>query len=195
MLMYYNFSTKEVLSKDELKNRLNISFSSSEDVINNEWYQIHFDEKPYADEFHYVDTNEYKLIDNVCYKTYKLVERELSSCKRLMLNKLNDAFNTLSYSIKSSLGFTIDADDVANRNLNGLLRMMTDESTVEFCDFDNNFHTLTKENVNTMLDEITLNAQNLYSQKWVIRTAIESAETVEELSFVTIHFNMLDFSM
>ena len=62
-----------------------------------------------------------------------------------------------------------------------------------FCDYENNFHPLNKEQVLTLQREILLNGQNLYAQKWTIRQQINEAETVEAINAIEIHFDMLSF--
>ena len=53
--------------------------------------------------------------------------------------------------------------------------------TVMFMDFDDTPHDLTAEQLETLALEISQNGSRAYGVKWAYRTALESAETVEEI--------------
>lgn len=114
------------------------------------------------------------------------------------LVQLNEDFETVKERshIKSSLGFTVDANQTANENVNGLLITIGDNETVQFCDYNNQFHALTKADLETLQTEIIQNAQNLYQQKWVYRTQIEGATDNDGLDAVVaaISFSYMDFT-
>ena len=114
------------------------------------------------------------------------------------LTQLNADFETVKERahIKSSLGFTVDANQTANENVNGLLVTISEGETVQFCDYYNQFHELTKADLETLQTEIIQNAQNLYQQKWVYRTQIENCTDNEGLDAVTatIEFTYMDFT-
>lgn len=112
------------------------------------------------------------------------------------LTQLNQDFEDVKERayIKSSLGFTSDADSTANENITGLLLTIGD-STIQFCDYYNEFHTLNKSQLTTLQNEIIQNAQNLYTQKWQYRTAIENAtdnstldQAVSQINFTYMNF-------
>lgn len=113
------------------------------------------------------------------------------------LTQLNSDFETVKERayIKSSLGFTADANQTANENVTGLLVTIGD-GTCEFCDYYNQFHTLNKAQLQTLQTEIIANTQNLYQQKWVYRTQIEGCSDNEQLDEVTagIEFIYMDFT-
>lgn len=113
------------------------------------------------------------------------------------LIKLNEDFAMAGERahIKSSLGFTADANSTANENVNGLLITIGD-GTVQFCDNNNQFHKLNKAQLETLRSEIIQNGQSLYAQKWKYRTAIESCGDNDQLDSVisSIQFTYLDFS-
>lgn len=114
------------------------------------------------------------------------------------LTQLNDDFETAKERahIVSSLGFTADANQTANENVTGLLVTIGDTKTVQFCDYYNQFHELTKANLQVLQTEIIANAQNLYQQKWVYRTQIEQCSNNEQLDevMVGIKFTYMDFT-
>lgn len=112
------------------------------------------------------------------------------------LTQLNQDFEDVKERayIKSSLGFTSDADSTANENITGLLLTIGD-STIQFCDYYNEFHELNKSQLTTLQNEIIQNAQNLYTQKWQYRTAIENAtdnssldQAVSQINFTYMNF-------
>ena len=113
-------------------------------------------------------------------------QNKLSELKKTADSALNGAF------VVSSLGFKADANPAAVRDLEGLVIIGAD--SVMFCDYENNFHPLNKEQVLTLQREILLNGQNLYAQKWNYRAAVNAAETLDELNAITFKFDMLDFS-
>ena len=113
-------------------------------------------------------------------------QNKLSELKKTADSALNGAY------VVSSLGFKADANPAAVRDLEGLVIIGAD--SVMFCDYENNFHPLTKEQVLTLQREILLNGQNLYAQKWNYRAAVNAAETVDELNAIKFKFDMLDFS-
>ena len=94
--------------------------------------------------------------------------------------------------IKSSLGFSINADLRSQNNLRGLIAVGIEP--VNFVTADNSVKSLTLEQLNTLLNECALNGQNLYLQKWQYREQIEQAQTVEELNAIKFKFTMKDFS-
>lgn len=96
--------------------------------------------------------------------------------------------------INSSLGFSANADIRSQNNVRGLLNILADDASTAYADADNNYHMLTKANLETLLNEIITNGNNLYAQKWAYRSKIESCTTIEEVSKIEFVFTMLDFS-
>lgn len=94
--------------------------------------------------------------------------------------------------VKSSLGFSINADLRSQNNLRGLISVGVEP--VEFIDSENISRSLNLEQLNTLLNECALNGQNLYLQKWSYKAQIENAQTVEELNKIVFNFEMKDFS-
>ena len=113
-------------------------------------------------------------------------QNKLSELKTKADQTLDNAY------VISSLGFKADANPVAVRDLEGLVIIGSD--SVMFCDYDNEFHPLNKEQVLTLQREVLLNWQNMYAQKWTIRQQINEAESIEALNNIQIEFTMLDFS-
>lgn len=97
--------------------------------------------------------------------------------------------------IQSSLGFPVDANERANRDVSGLISQMemTSIDKTQFCDANNDFHEVTLDNLKTMQLELIQYAQSLYATKWQLRAAIEAASTVDELNAIDIKF-VTDFT-
>lgn len=97
----------------------------------------------------------------------------------------------------SSLGFKCDGDRRSKSNIQDLISVFDDISengVIEFRDYDNNNHQLTKEQLETLLMECVTNIQSLYQQKWEIKSLIESAESIDDLHNINIEFTMKNFS-
>ena len=137
------------------------------------------------------DINGWTYLKSQCpHKTQEMILSEtrlqkLNELKQKSIQALDTAY------VLSSLGFKADANTTAVRDLEGLVIIGAD--TVMFCDFDNEFHPLNKEQVLTLQREVLLNGQNLYAQKWAFRKQINEAETIEAINAVEIHFDMLSF--
>lgn len=137
------------------------------------------------------DINGWTYLKDLCpHKTQEMILSEtrlqkLNELKQKSIQALDTAY------VLSSLGFKVDANTTAVRDLEGLVIIGAD--TVMFCDFDNEFHPLNKEQVLTLQREVLLNGQNLYAQKWSFRKRINEAETVEAINAIEIHFDMLSF--
>ena len=80
----------------------------------------------------------------------------------------------------------INADEIANRNIEGLALVLESGESTLFRAYDNSFHQVTKEQLETMRREIVLNSQRLYQIKWQIEAVIEAAQTVDELDAIDI---------
>lgn len=148
--------------------------------------------KPYVDMWQVKQDEENQAIEDAEAEQNKFENRQSRA-----LTQLNQDFATAAEraNVKSSLGFTVDANSTANENVNGLLITIGD-GTVQFCDYYNQFHELNKSQLETLQSEIIQNGQNLYAQKWQYRTAIEDCIDNEGLDAVvaTIEFTYMDFS-
>ena len=100
--------------------------------------------------------------------------------------------------LTSSLGFEINAGEKANRDIDGLIKLMEampNMETVEFCCFDNSYHTVTLADLKTMQIEVILSGNALYQQKWAFRDAINAATTKEKLEAIKIEFVFSNFAV
>lgn len=92
--------------------------------------------------------------------------------------------------IISSLGFRVNADPKAKRNIDTLIELQVQT----FRDYDNQDQSVTLEDLKTIKQEISINALNLYNQKWEMQREIRSLETVEQVNNYKIEFKMIDFT-
>lgn len=93
---------------------------------------------------------------------------------------------------KSSLGFVVDGDARSRDNLSGLINIGVEP--VAFRDHDNGDHSLTLDNLKTLLKEAQMNGAMLYQQKWKLQAKIESAKSLKALKAIEIVFKMADFT-
>ena len=117
-------------------------------------------------------------------------QKPVEEARAEKLAELNAAFEMASREAHcfSSLGFEIDADEVANRNIEGLILVLKEGESTLFRAYDNTFHEVSREQLETMRREIVMNSQKRYRLKWEREAAIESAETAEELDAMAIAF-------
>ena len=88
----------------------------------------------------------------------------------------------------SSFGVEIDANVTSVRNVAGLLVVMGADDKEWFCDYNNQLHELTRQQVETIQVEIITYIQGLYDQKWVYRNQINTLTTAEEVNNIVIEF-------
>ena len=136
----------------------------------------------------YEDSEIEQGYDGAWYEKGHAPQRPLEEARTEKLAELERAFNTASHKAHctSSVGFEIDADEIANRNIEGLVLVMQPEETTLFRAYDNTFHEVTREQLETMRKEIVVNSQYLYQAKWTMEAQIQAAETAEALDTIII---------
>ena len=92
--------------------------------------------------------------------------------------------------LTSSVGFKINADHKSQDNIRGLIALNT---ATAFKDFDNQFHQVSVDDLNTMLTECYVNGSSLYQQKFEYESRVDAAKSAEDLNF-EVTFLMADFS-
>lgn len=121
---------------------------------------------------------------------------EMKSFKKQQVENATAGFDAerkdSGMTFKSSLGFVVDGDARSRDNLSGLINIGVEP--VAFRDHDNGAHSLTLDNLRTLLKEAQMNGAMLYQQKWQIQSAIEKCGTLEELRAIEIVFRMADFT-
>lgn len=148
----------------------------------------------------YVTDND--LTFEKCDDGFKIVEKHVKekTLEELREQKLNELSSQASrfeqtenkdMFLTSSLGFRINADPKAKRNIDTLIEL----GVTTFRDYDNKIHeNMTTDNLKTIKREISINAVNLYNQKWKMENEINSLESVEEVENYQIVFEMLNFN-
>ena len=127
---------------------------------------------------------------------------DLETARKMALIRLEQSFNEYSESknsyITSSLGFKANCRYRAFMDVSGLIlqaknadavaQLENEEAspaTVAFMDFDDTPHQLTAAQLETLALEISQNGTRAYGVKWAYRTALESAESPEDIAQIT----------
>ena len=121
----------------------------------------------------------------------------LEEAKAQKLTELNTLSSELEKTenkkmvVTSSLGFRINADPKAKRNIDTLIEV----GVTTFRDYDNVIHAnVSLEDLTTIKREISINAIHLYNQKWQMEYQISTLKTIEEVENYQIQFEMLNFN-
>lgn len=92
--------------------------------------------------------------------------------------------------IISSLGFRADATRRSSEDIDGLIDLVSSRvltAPVTFRDYDNGYHQLTLDQLNTLRLEVKRRGPLLYARKWELEAAVDAAETVEALVEIDIN--------
>ncbi len=113
-------------------------------------------------------------------------EPSLEEVRVQKLEELNNNFEYLEKHgyIMSSLGFEIDANTNANRDVSGLILMVEDGEIslpVAFMTYRNTLQNVSLENLKTMQKEIIGKGLSNYQAKWQARNEIENITDIEAL--------------
>lgn len=108
-------------------------------------------------------------------------------------NKLAELDTKFNYALENghmtcSFGVEIDANNDALRNVGNLLLVMGAEDKEMFCDYNNQFHELTRIQVELLQKEIIGHIKGLYAKKWSYREQINTLTTAEEVDSIVIEF-------
>ncbi len=127
------------------------------------------------------------------FEVVAIPEPTFDEAKALKLAALKSAFEAAAATAHcpSSLGFEIDANDTANRNVASLIRQLIAGviETATFRDYNNQYHPgLTLTDLNTIQGEIDANGSRLYAVKWAYEQQIAQAQDVEALEAITFQF-------
>lgn len=125
-------------------------------------------------------------------KTLDELKSEKLSELTAIASKFDNQLVNTDMIIKSSLGFSINADLRSQNNLRGLIAVGIEP--VNFVTADNSVQSLSIEQLNILLNETAQNGQHLYLLKWRYREQIEQAKTKEDLNAIKFEFTMKDFS-
>lgn len=125
-------------------------------------------------------------------KTLDELKSEKLSQLTAITSKFDNQLVNTDMIIKSSLGFSINADLRSQNNLRGLITVGVEP--VNFVTADNSVKSLSIEQLNILLNETAQNGQHLYLLKWQYREQIEQAKAKEDLNTIKFEFTMKDFS-
>lgn len=122
-------------------------------------------------------------------------EELLADARANRLVRLADAFEQAQRfgHFGSSLGFEVDANERANRDVAGLVTMLeaTGEKETLFCDYGNSMRRVTLEQLKTLQLELIAYGRMLYARKWELREAVSAAQTPEAVASIEINFDDL----
>lgn len=115
----------------------------------------------------------------------------------LIAAKFEDNINKDLY-FTSSLGFRCNGDRRTATNLAGLITAYdlppNNSAPVDYRDYDNETHSLNKEQLQVLYAEHLTNGNMLYQQKWEKEAEINEALTLDDLNSVDMTFYMQDYS-
>ena len=111
-----------------------------------------------------------------------LKEDKLLELEKAQLEAEDKAF------VYSSIGFEINANERAYRDVSGLLITTKEGDVVQFCDLHNELHPVSLSQLKVMQEEIIRNGQAIYAKKWAMRNQIKLAENKEQLDAIVISF-------
>jgi hypothetical protein len=194
--MFYNPETKQFLDRQELSLKFNTSIPASLEEFEG-WYKVYYGTKPSGNEFQSLHESEIEIIDGHYTINYYLVDTSLDIVKHIKKRRLNESFDECYDSkdlhIMSSLGFEINANSVANTNIEGLIKVVTKKGleSVLFRDFNNKMHEVSLDDLETMQIDVIMNGQELYAKKWQAELAIDNATTIDELLEIEDNFRSI----
>ena len=153
------------------------------------------------------DSEHYRVIrgskeEGLWWGVEEIPEKTVDEVRTIKLSELDSAFMQWyenDATVTTSLGFVADSDARAMMDVNGLVTTLEAQpletrESVASMDASNQAHLLSLDPLHTVQVELIQNGQSAYQQKWALRTAIESAQSKEELEAIEIKFTAEDFS-
>lgn len=113
----------------------------------------------------------------------------LDEAKAAKLSEIKTAFAAAEADgfVESSLGFRADATRRSIGDIEGLIDLVSSgalPAPATFRDYDNAYHSLTLDQLNTLRLEVKGRGPLLYARKWELEAAVDAAETVEAVQGV-----------
>lgn len=120
----------------------------------------------------------------------------LDEAKAAKISEIKAAFVAAEANgfVESSLGFRADATRRSIGDIDGLIDLVSSgalPAPVTFRDYDNAYHQLTLDQLNTLRLEVKMRGPLLYARKWELEAAVDAAETVETLAGIDINTGWL----
>lgn len=113
----------------------------------------------------------------------------LADAKAVKIADIKSAFAAAEANgfVESSLGFRADATRRSIGDIEGLIDLVSSgvlSAPVTFRDYDNAYHRLTLDQLNTLRLEAKGRGPVLYGRKWELEAAVDAAETVEAVQAI-----------
>ena len=198
---YYNTRDKQIYTEQCLRERGVISNkrNSLSDMQDIGYYPVSYDYQLFNVLLQHQEPSELVIDDKnkIAIQKFKIVENTLDDAKKACFEHLSEIFSEYTQYkckevfLKSSLGFKINADGISQGYLSGLINQ--NSKSINFKDYDNEFHTITSEDCKTLLNECYSNMLGLKQQKFDIENKIKQAKVVEELEKIDFNFVMSEF--
>lgn len=128
------------------------------------------------------------VLESVTHTPEEEAQR-LADAKAVKIADIKSAFAAAEANgfVDSTLGFRIDATRRSIGDIEGLIDLVSSgalPTPVTFRDYDNAYHSLTLDQLNTLGLEAKGRGPLLYARKWELEAAVDAAETVEAVQGV-----------
>ena len=174
MAIKYKYNNQEYYSLKQLRNAI---YSIENKLYGNPKTQEEFTELGLE-----VEVIEFDPLDDLT------VEQLKENCQVAINAAFTEYRNSSKTYIDSSLGFPVNANEVAYQNIDGCLLQakqrsasLSEEGKVAFTDFNDNLQMLTADQLTQLKLEVSENGSRAYGVKWAYRQQIDSLEDKEQL--------------
>lgn len=174
MIIKYKYNNQEYYSLKQLRDAV---YSIENKLYGNPKTQEEFTELGLK-----VEVIEFDPLDDLT------VEQLKENCQVAMNTAFTEYRNSSKTYIDSSLGFPVNANEVAYQNIDGCLLQaqqgsstLNEEGKVAFTDFNDNLQMLTAEQLTQLKLEVSENGSRAYGVKWMYRQQIDSLSDKEQL--------------
>lgn len=128
------------------------------------------------------------MLEPVTHTPEEEAER-LAAAKSTKLADIRSAFTAAEANgfVDSTLGFRIDATRRSIDDIEGLIDLVSSgamKAPVTFRGYDNTYHNLSLDQLNTLRIEAKGRGPILYAKKWELEVAVDKALTVEEVQTI-----------
>ena len=174
MAIKYKYNNQEYFSLKQLRDAI---YSIENKLYGNPKTQEEFTELGLK-----VEVIEFDPLDDLT------VEQLRNNCQVAMNAAFTEYRNSSKTYIDSSLGFPVNANEVAYQNIDGCLLQaqqgsatLNEENKAAFTDFNDNLQMLTAEQLTQLKLEVSENGSRAYGVKWTYRQQIDSINDKEQL--------------
>ena len=174
MAIKYKYNNQEYFSLKQLRDAI---YSIENKLYGNPKTQEEFTELGLK-----VEVIEFDPLDDLT------VEQLKNNCQIAMNAAFTEYRNSSKTYIDSSLGFPVNANEVAYQNIDGCLLQaqqgsasLSEEGKVAFTDFNDNLQMLTAAQLTQLKLEVSENGSRAYGVKWTYRQQIDSINDKEQL--------------